>query len=60
MKTANIMNTYAPENNKSKDEREKFYKDLQNMNNKFPRDELLFIMGYLNIRISQEGSQTKI
>ncbi|XP_072765165.1 uncharacterized protein [Anoplolepis gracilipes] len=53
-KTTYVISTYAPDINKPKEERDKFYDDLQSMLNSIPKQGEVVIMGDFNARIDSE------
>lgn len=49
--TLNILSVYAPDINKTKEDRENFYEKLEDTLNKIPPNEKTFVMGDFNARI---------
>jgi exonuclease III len=49
-----IISVHAPTKEKSDEEKEKFYKDLQIVHNKIPKHDIVIILGDLNARIGKE------
>ena len=49
----NIIQVYAPTSESEEEEIEKFYTDLQNVKNKFPKREMCIIMGDFNAKIGE-------
>ena len=46
-----LLSLYAPDISKSKEQREEFYEDLQNVIDQIPKDALLIMMGDMKARV---------
>jgi len=49
-----IISVHAPTEEKTDEEKEKFYEDLQIVHNKIPKHDLVIILGDLNAKIGKE------
>jgi endonuclease/exonuclease/phosphatase family metal-dependent hydrolase len=49
-----IISVHAPTEEKSDEEKEKFYEDLQIVHNKIPKHDIVIILGDLNAKIGKE------
>jgi hypothetical protein len=49
-----IIRLHAPTEEKTNEEKEKFYEDLQTVHNKIPKHDIVKILGDLNTKIGKE------
>ena len=49
-----IISVHAPTEEKTDEEKEKFYEDLQIVQNKIPKQDIVIILGDLNTKIGKE------
>ena len=48
------INAHAPTEEKTDEEKEKFYEDLQTIHNKIPKHDIVIILGDMNAKIGKE------
>ena len=49
-----VISVHAPTEEKTDEEKEKFYEDLQIIHNKIPKHDIVIILGDLNAKIGKE------
>ena len=49
-----MIKAYAPTEDKTEETKEQFYDDLQSMIDKFPKSDLIIILGYVNAKLGKE------
>jgi hydroxypyruvate isomerase len=49
-----IISAYAPTEEKTDEEKEKYYEDLQMVYNKVPKHDIVIILGSLNAKVGKE------
>jgi len=54
-----IISAYAPTEEKTDEEKEKFYKDLQTIHNKIRKRDIVIIFGDMNAKIGKEDVYQK-